>query len=66
MRIKINGREEDAGTSLNLAELVDRRRLSPGRIIVEHNGRIVPRPDWAGVVLSEDDRVEIISFVGGG
>jgi thiamine biosynthesis protein ThiS len=33
---------------------------------VERNGAIAPRTGWAGVVLGEGDRIEIVHFVGGG
>jgi len=36
------------------------------RVAVELNGRIVPRSEYAGVVLGDGDAVEIVGFVGGG
>ena len=36
------------------------------RVAVELNGRIVPRSEYACVILKEDDSVEIVGFVGGG
>ena len=66
LRVTVNeeAREVPAGTTL--AGLVERLRLAPERLAVEHNGRVVPRADWTRVELSEGDRVEIVHFVGGG
>lgn len=36
------------------------------RIVVEYNGKILPRADLGTVLLSDGDVVEIVSFVGGG
>lgn len=66
MIIKINGKDETIEKKLNLAELIAGKKLSPEKIVVEYNLSIVPKDEWRNVVLCEDDRIEIISFVGGG
>jgi thiamine biosynthesis protein ThiS len=40
--------------------------LPATRIAVELNREVVRRSDWSGTILHEDDRVEIVHFVGGG
>ena len=66
MKIKINGKEKAVDKKKNIAELVSGEGFVPEHIVVEHNLRIVPKEEWSGVILSEDDSVEILSFVGGG
>jgi len=66
MIIKINGKDETVGKKLNLAELVAAKKLSPEKIVIEYNLRIVPRDEWRNVILRENDHIEIVSFVGGG
>ena len=66
MIIKINGKDETVGKKLNLAELVAAKKLSPEKIVIEYNLRIVPRDKWRNVILQESDHIEIVSFVGGG
>jgi sulfur carrier protein len=66
MTIVLNGerRETPGGTSvLGLLETIG---LSPGRVAVEVNGRVTRREDFAGALLREDDRIEVVQFVGGG
>ena len=36
------------------------------RIAVEKNGEIVPKAEYAETILKEGDRLEVVSFVGGG
>jgi sulfur carrier protein len=36
------------------------------RVAVERNGEIVPRAFWAGTMVGEGDRLEVVHFVGGG
>lgn len=66
MMIKINGQNESVEKRLNLLGLIESKKFSPDAIVVEHNFRIVPRQEWPGVLLNENDSIEIVSFVGGG
>ena len=66
MIIKINGKDEVFDKRLNLAELVSSKKLSPEKIVIEQNLRIVPKEEWRDAVINENDRIEIVSFVGGG
>ena len=52
--------------SLSLAELIEALNLSPERIAIELNQNVVRRVDWASTILSHDDKIEIVHFVGGG
>ncbi len=66
MNIRINGKPETVTGAANIEQLVSQRMLSPEKIVVEHNLRIVSKDEWPGTALKENDAVEIISFVGGG
>ena len=35
-------------------------------IAVQRNGEIVPKGEYANVILSDSDTLEIVAFVGGG
>ncbi|MGI6240678.1 MAG: bifunctional sulfur carrier protein/thiazole synthase protein [Candidatus Omnitrophica bacterium ADurb.Bin292] len=66
MFIRVNGKEEQIDQPLSLKELVLRKGLQLDRIVIEHNGVILPRSSWGSVRLTEKDTLEIVSFVGGG
>jgi thiamine biosynthesis protein ThiS len=66
MTISLNGESVDACEAKTIAELVDRYRLPPQSILVEHNGLAVHRHEWRQRPLSEGDRVEFIHVVAGG
>ena len=42
------------------------RRWPGARVVVEHNGAIVPRAAYADTPVGDDDVLEILFFVGGG
>jgi len=66
VQIFVNGdaRRMDEGTTL--AALIDALNLGKVRIAVERNFEIVPRETYAQTVLAEGDRLEVVTFVGGG
>ena len=66
MRIQINGEARDVPDKLSLLELTTFLNLAPERVAVELNRNVVRRADWSVTILREDDRVEIVHFVGGG
>jgi thiamine biosynthesis protein ThiS len=66
MTISLNGESVEAREVETIAELVDRYKLPPQSILVEHNGLAVHRHEWAARLLTEGDRVEFIRVVAGG
>ena len=40
--------------------------LDPAKIAVERNLEIVPRSQYAQVIVGDGDRLEIVHFIGGG
>ena len=66
MKVFINGESKNLTGSLSLAELITQLDLPAARIAVELNREVVRRAEWSGTMLKEDDRIEIVHFVGGG
>ncbi|HTY56099.1 MAG TPA: sulfur carrier protein ThiS [Candidatus Binataceae bacterium] len=64
--IQLNGKAYPIEDGLRLEALLERLALKRTRIAVEINQQVVPKADYAGVVLRQGDQVEIINFVGGG
>jgi thiamine biosynthesis protein ThiS len=66
LRVTINGEERELPDGITLAALIGYLALAPDRLAIERNREVVRRSDWPQTTLNEDDRVEIIHFVGGG
>lgn len=64
--IHINGESRQVPADLTLAALVDWLKLPGDRVAVERNREIVPRDRWAETMIHEEDRLEVVHFVGGG
>jgi thiamine biosynthesis protein ThiS len=65
MHIKVNGKPENTSVE-NLAAYLRDRGLAPETLVVEHNGQVIRADRWAETPLREGDRLELLSFVGGG
>ena len=66
MRVYVNGEVKELSGPLSLAELITQLDLPAARIAVELNRAVVRRGDWGMTTLQDDDRIEIVHFVGGG
>ncbi len=65
MNIFVNGRPETI-QACSLADLVKDRGLSADVLVIEYNQQIVKQARWGDIRLQENDRVELLRFVGGG
>ena len=66
MRVYVNGEARELSKPLSLAELITQLDLPVTRIAVELNLAVVRRNDWDSTALQDEDRIEIVHFVGGG
>jgi sulfur carrier protein len=65
MELFVNG-EKETGAPCTIAELVVRKGLAPGALVVELNQQIIKQEQWPEIQLKAGDRLELLSFVGGG
>ena len=65
MTVKVNGEPRDLPQGETLRALVARYQLTPEKVALELNRRLV-RAEKYDTVLKEGDQVEIVTFVGGG
>tara|TARA_B000000609_G_scaffold154504_1_gene144244 strand:+ start:766 stop:975 length:210 start_codon:yes stop_codon:yes gene_type:complete len=69
MKIKVNGLEKELKIDSDKALLSNTLELigyKPNTIVVELNDLIINSKKWDKVLLSDGDRLEIVSIVGGG
>lgn len=66
MKITVNGRPMEIVDGMDLNRLVCSGKASPERVILVLNDGVVKSDQWPLTVLAEGDRIEMVSFVGGG
>ncbi|HEY4423071.1 MAG TPA: sulfur carrier protein ThiS [Pyrinomonadaceae bacterium] len=65
MKVFVNGELREVEIS-TLSELITALDLPVARIAIELNRDVVRRGDWDSTMLKDEDRIEIVHFVGGG
>jgi thiamine biosynthesis protein ThiS len=66
MRVTVNGQQQDVQQGTTAADLINSYNFEPRHVAVEINRDLVPRARLGETVLREDDRIEIVTLVGGG
>lgn len=66
MRITVNGEPREIAPTITVSDLLRSLSVKDERVAVEVNLDVVRRDRRSACILHEGDRVEIVSFVGGG
>ena len=66
MNIVLNGEEINIADNLNVMGLINLYELPASKVAVERNLEIVPKSAYLTTMLKENDKVEIVHFIGGG
>jgi len=65
MIVVVNG-EQYQTECFTLEQLVIEQELNPGSVVAEVNREIVKKENWNAFRLNDEDRIELVRFVGGG
>ncbi|MDX2013916.1 MAG: sulfur carrier protein ThiS [Myxococcaceae bacterium] len=66
MQIVVNGERRDVPEGTTVSSLVSALAIAQHRVAVELNEEVVPKARHAETRLRDGDRLEIVTFVGGG
>jgi thiamine biosynthesis protein ThiS len=66
IQVSVNGEPLRVPSGSTVADILRQLSLDRARVAVEHNLRVVPRSEHASLRLNHGDRLEIVTFVGGG
>lgn len=66
LAITVNGEPRTVPHGSSVADLVAALGLRPEQVAVERNRAIVRRAEHAATILAAGDRLEVVTFFGGG
>ncbi|WP_368863245.1 sulfur carrier protein ThiS [Staphylococcus hominis] len=66
MKCIINGDAFNFDSEQSITSVLESLELDPKRVIVEHNKTLIKQEDYDQHTVREDDRLELLEFVGGG
>jgi len=65
-KIQLNGKKVVIELNYTLFDLLKKYKLANKKVAIEHNGIIVPKANFKKKNLKNNDKVEIVHFIGGG
>ena len=65
-KIQLNGKKVDIKKKNTIFDILKKYKLTNKKIAIEHNGIIIPRDGFKKKYLKNNDRLEIVHFIGGG
>jgi sulfur carrier protein len=66
IQVQMNGETRTCAPQTLLPDFLQQQGLNPRLVAVEYNGEILHRQYWSNTYLQPDDRLEIVTIVGGG
>ncbi len=64
--LTVNGEIHQVPAQTTVRMLLTRLNLAAQLVVIEYNGDILHRQDWDKTWICADDRLEIVTVVGGG
>ena len=65
-KIQLNGDFYEVIKGTNLNELLNKLKIQKNKVAIEVNGEIVEKEKYSDLILNENDKVEVVHFIGGG
>ncbi len=65
-KIQLNGKKVIIQSDYSLFDLLKKYNLINKKVAIEHNGVIIPKVNYKKKNLKNNDKVEIVHFIGGG
>ena len=65
-KIQLNGKKVVIKSNFSILDLLKKYKLANKKVAIEHNGKIVPKSSYKKKYLKNNDKIEIVHFIGGG
>tara|TARA_Y100000768_G_C23546396_1_gene481585 strand:+ start:86 stop:289 length:204 start_codon:yes stop_codon:yes gene_type:complete len=65
-KIQINGRKIALKQNFSIIDVLKKYKLNQKKVAIELNGKILPQNEYSKKKLKNNDKIEIVQFIGGG
>ena len=65
-KIQINGKKISIKLNITIYDLLKKLKLDNKKVAIEHNGIIIPKIKYKKKYLKNNDKLEVVHFIGGG
>ena len=66
IKIKVNGKVKSISDNYNMLDLVKNLKIPMKKVAIELNQEIINKKNIGEIILKENDKIEIVHFIGGG
>jgi sulfur carrier protein len=65
-KIQLNGKKINIKLNITIYDILKKFKLNNKKIAIEHNGIIIPKLKYKKKFLKNNDKLEVVHFIGGG
>ena len=65
-KIQLNGKKVTIKAKTTIYELLKKFKLNNKKVAIEYNGIIIPKLNYKKKYLRNNDKLEVVHFIGGG
>ena len=65
-KIQLNGKKVTIKRKVTIYELLKKFKLNNKKVAIEHNGIIIQKMSYKKKYLKNNDKLEVVHFIGGG
>ncbi len=65
-KIQLNGKKVTIKAKVTIYELLKKFKLNNKKVAIEYNGIIIPKTNYKKKYLKNNDKLEVVHFIGGG
>ena len=65
-KIQLNGKKISIKSKVTIYDLLKKFKLNNKKVAIEHNGIIISKINYRRKYLKDNDKLEVVYFIGGG
>ena len=65
-RIQLSGKKISIKSNFSILDLLKKYKLANKKVAIEYNGTIIQKISYKNKYLKNNDKIEIVHFIGGG
>ena len=65
-KFSLNGQKYYTSQTINLLDLINYFNYNEYLLVLEHNNLIQNKKNWKSILINDNDKIEIVTIVGGG
>ena len=65
-KIQLNGKYIVLKHNFSIFDIINKYKINSKKVAIEFNGKILPKNKYKKILVKDNDKIEIVQFIGGG